>query len=72
MPAVELRKGTFLDGLQHCRRCDTEWEQDFKFGKPAPKCPKCGAKIFFRPPVHYKGKGFYSTDWMKKRDVNIK
>ena len=34
--------------------------------EPLKKCPTCGKKverILFAPSIHYKGSGFYSTDY---------
>ena len=36
--------------------------------EPLKKCPTCGKKverILFAPSIHYKGSGFYSTDYGK-------
>ena len=35
---------------------------------PLRKCPECGKKVervLFAPPIHFKGSGFYSTDYGK-------
>ena len=35
---------------------------------PLKKCPECGKKVervLFAPPIHFKGSGFYSTDYGK-------
>ncbi|MGI9186698.1 MAG: FmdB family zinc ribbon protein [Gaiellales bacterium] len=35
---------------------------------PLKKCPECGKKVervLFAPPIHYKGSGYYSTDYGK-------
>ena len=56
-----------------CRRCGTEYDGEIRFGHPLPECPECGAKNFQHTPVHYKGKGFFSTDYMKDRkEANTK
>lgn len=35
---------------------------------PLKKCPECGKKVervLFAPPIHFKGSGYYSTDYGK-------
>jgi len=35
---------------------------------PMKKCPECGKKVervLFAPPIHFKGSGYYSTDYGK-------
>ena len=35
---------------------------------PLKKCPTCGKKVervLFAPPIHFKGSGYYSTDYGK-------
>lgn len=35
---------------------------------PLKKCPECGKRVervLFAPPIHFKGSGFYSTDYGK-------
>ena len=39
--------------------------------EPLKKCGTCGKKVervLFAPSIHYKGTGFYSTDYGKKSD----
>jgi putative FmdB family regulatory protein len=43
-------------------------EQFVPTPKQSIKCPECGAKaprVFSAPAIHFKGKGFYNTDYRK-------
>ena len=59
MPIYEYRCaacGHYMDALQ--KMSDA----------PLRKCPECGKKVervLFAPPIHFKGSGYYSTDYGK-------
>lgn len=62
MPTYEYR----------CTTCDHRMEVFAKMSDPDPAaCEKCGAatleKVLFPVAVHYKGSGFYSTDYSGSR-----
>ena len=53
-----------------CRKCKHRFERIQKFSDPILKsCPKCGAtvdQLLSAPAVHFKGSGFYVTDYPSK------
>lgn len=54
-----------------CRACHHRFEQIQKFSDPlVRKCPKCGKKkvekLLSAPGVHFKGTGWYITDYQRK------
>src|SRR5438477_2694672 len=53
-----------------CDACGHRFEVIQKFSDPlADTCPKCGApvhKLASSPAIHFKGSGFYITDYAKK------
>ena len=50
-----------------CESCDARFELMQKFSdKPLKKCPKCGGtvyKLLSAPALHFKGTGWYVTDY---------
>jgi putative FmdB family regulatory protein len=50
-----------------CESCDERFELMQKFSdKPVKKCPKCGGavhKVLSAPALHFKGTGWYATDY---------
>ena len=50
-----------------CESCDERFELMQKFSdKPVKKCPKCGGavhKVLSPPALHFKGSGWYVTDY---------
>ena len=62
MPTYEYR----------CESCNHQFEVFAGMNDPAPEgCENCGAaelkKVLFPVAVHYKGSGFYSTDYSGKK-----
>jgi len=54
-----------------CTVCNHKFEFARPFGSTKiPACPKCGKtnvqKLITPPTIHFKGKGFYKTDSVKK------
>ena len=53
-----------------CRRCKHRFERIQLFSDPILKtCPKCGGtvdQLLSAPAVHFKGSGFYATDYPNK------
>jgi putative FmdB family regulatory protein len=53
-----------------CRKCGHRFERIHKFSDPPlKKCPECGGKVdqlISSPAVHFKGSGFYATDYGRK------
>src|SRR5436305_11833512 len=53
-----------------CQKCRHRFERIQKFSDRAvKKCPECGGKVeklITAPAVHFKGSGFYGTDYAKK------
>lgn len=54
-----------------CRKCHHRFERIQKFSDhPLKKCPECGAgrleKLLSPPAVHFKGTGWYVTDYGRK------
>lgn len=56
----------------HCDSCGNSHEILVSINDETPKhqpCPECGRPALYRlgsPAVHFKGSGFYSTDYGKK------
>ncbi|MEO6866499.1 MAG: zinc ribbon domain-containing protein [Gaiellales bacterium] len=64
MPTYEYR----------CKECSHQFEIFAKMSDPDPDtCPDCNAKalekLLFPVAVHYKGSGFYSTDYGSKKST---
>lgn len=58
-------------------RCSNEHttEQFVSKSKQSIKCPECGSKaprIFSAPVIHFKGTGFYNTDYRQKKHHGAK
>ena len=53
-----------------CKKCKHRFEKIQSFSDaPIKKCPECGSsveKLLSAPAVHFKGSGFYVTDYAKK------
>ena len=52
-----------------CRKCRHRFERIQKFSAPDPQCPKCGGRterLLNAPAVHFKGSGWYVTDYARK------
>lgn len=53
----------------YCETCDTVVEQWLHLKEEPQPCPTCGkpmTKLLSAPPVHFKGSGFYATDYGRK------
>ena len=52
-----------------CKKCHHKFEKIQKFSDPKiKKCPECGGPVeqnIHAPAVHFKGSGFYATDYAK-------
>jgi len=52
-----------------CKKCAHRFERIVKFSDPPlKKCPQCGGaveQLLSAPAAHFKGSGFYSTDYPK-------
>lgn len=64
MPTYEYR----------CEQCQHQFEVFARMSDPAPEaCEACGngelVKVLFPVAVHYKGSGFYSTDYSGKKSA---
>jgi putative FmdB family regulatory protein len=59
-----------------CTKCHHRFEKIQKFSDPmVKKCPECGGKVenvLHAPAVHFKGAGWYVTDYAKKSSVEAK
>lgn len=59
-----------------CTKCHHRFEKIQKFSDPmVKKCPECGGKVenvLHAPAVHFKGAGWYVTDYAKKSSVESK
>lgn len=57
--------------VYRCTACDHEYDQRQSFGaSPEGECPECSGisrRIFHAVPVIYKGSGFYTTDYARKK-----
>ena len=53
-----------------CKKCGFRFEKLQNLSDPPPgKCPECGGKVsqlLSRSAVHFKGTGWYATDYAKK------
>lgn len=53
-----------------CKKCRHKFEKIQKFSdKPVKKCPECGGpveQLLHAPGVHFKGSGWYVTDYARK------
>ncbi|HSE49560.1 MAG TPA: FmdB family zinc ribbon protein [Terriglobales bacterium] len=53
-----------------CKKCGHRFEKIQKFSDPAiKKCPECGGaveKLLTAPAAHFKGEGWYVTDYARK------
>lgn len=53
-----------------CQKCHHKFEKIQKFSDPKiKKCPECGGKVeqaVHAPAVHFKGAGWYVTDYAQK------
>ena len=53
-----------------CKKCKHRFEKIQKFSdKPLKKCPECGGpveQLLSAPAAHFKGSGFYVTDYARK------
>jgi putative FmdB family regulatory protein len=53
-----------------CSKCGRTFERIQKFSdKPAAKCPECGGRskrLLSAPAIHFKGTGWYVTDYARK------
>jgi len=53
-----------------CKKCHHVFEKIQKFSDPpAGECPKCGGRVeqlLSAPAIHFKGGGWYVTDYAKK------
>lgn len=52
-----------------CLSCQHKLEVMQKLNDPAPSCPECGGKVkklISTPAVHFKGSGWYVTDYASK------
>lgn len=71
MPPVSLKAMPIYE--YRCENGDTfEAIQSFS-DEPLTECEVCGApvkRVMYAPAVHYKGDGFYSTDYRKKQPIN--
>ena len=54
-----------------CTSCDHEYDQRESFGAPSEvECPACSGvarRKFHVVPIIYKGSGFYTTDYARKK-----
>lgn len=54
-----------------CTSCDHEYDQREGFGAPSEvECPACSGlarRKFHAVPIIYKGSGFYTTDYARKK-----
>ena len=52
-----------------CSSCEHRFERIMKRGARAPRCPECGAttqRQISAPAIHFKGSGWYVTDYARK------
>jgi len=54
-----------------CDTCHHVWDELLDLGADAVECPNCGnpepRKVMGSPAVHFKGTGFYTTDYVRGR-----
>lgn len=59
-----------------CTKCGHRFEKIQKLSDaPVKKCPECGGKVeklLTAPAVHFKGSGFYITDYANKNSTDSK
>lgn len=57
--------------VYRCTACDHEYDRRQSFGaSPEVECPECSGaarRVFHPVPVIYKGSGFYTTDYARKK-----
>ncbi len=75
-PAGRKRNGrceevTMPRYVYRCTACDHEYDQRQSFGASSEgECPECSGvarRVFHPVPVIYKGSGFYTTDYARKK-----
>ena len=52
-----------------CSSCEHRFERIMKRGARAPRCPECGGSTqrqISAPAIHFKGSGWYVTDYARK------
>lgn len=52
-----------------CNKCGHNFERIMKRGARAPRCPECGSgtkRLLSAPAIHFKGTGWYVTDYARK------
>jgi putative FmdB family regulatory protein len=52
-----------------CSSCEHRFERIMKRGARAPRCPECGSSTqrqISAPAIHFKGSGWYVTDYARK------
>lgn len=52
-----------------CSKCNHNFERIMKRGARAPRCPECGGstrRLISAPAIHFKGSGWYITDYARK------
>lgn len=52
-----------------CSSCEHRFERIMKRGARAPRCPECGKSTrrqISAPAIHFKGSGWYVTDYARK------
>ena len=52
-----------------CQKCHHRFERIQSVSAPDPECPKCKSKVerlLHASAVHFKGSGWYATDYAKK------
>jgi putative FmdB family regulatory protein len=52
-----------------CKECQHAFERIQKFGARAPRCPECSGRterLISAPAIHFKGSGWYVTDYARK------
>ena len=52
-----------------CAKCGHSFERIMKRGARAPRCPECGGstrRLLSAPAIHFKGSGWYVTDYARK------
>ena len=52
-----------------CKECQHAFERIQKIGARAPRCPECNGRterLISAPAIHFKGSGWYVTDYARK------
>jgi putative FmdB family regulatory protein len=52
-----------------CSKCGQSFERIMKRGARAPRCPECGGstrQLVSAPAIHFRGTGWYVTDYARK------